>query len=146
MIAHGVWTLEEDTLTLHLPASDDIDEHQAAERALQRLAFEGRHGFERSGCGSRGGIAYEVTYRARRPPEGPGDRRPTDIVREQDQVRLRVVSDSTPPGTVLVTDDGRVLMDVVSIDWRLKVDQLATVTVVFEALPVEVTRPEGWSE
>lgn len=66
--AHGLWTLEGDTLTLHLPTGGDLEEHQAAERALHRLAF-GRVSLTRAGCGSRAGVPYEVVYRLReRPP------------------------------------------------------------------------------
>lgn len=59
-------------------------------------------------------------------------------------VRVKIVSNSTPAGTYLMLPDGRALDDVATIDWHLEAGELARVTVVFECIPAEITRPPNW--
>lgn len=55
-------------------------------------------------------------------------------------LRLQVVGDGLPMKTELVTETGAVVEDVVSICWKLRADELAQTTVVFEGLRVDVAR------
>lgn len=60
-------------------------------------------------------------------------------------VKLRIVSDGTAPGTRVEDEDGRTLHGVQSVEWKVEVGEgMATATLVVHRVPVDVVgRLEG---
>lgn len=53
-------------------------------------------------------------------------------------MKVKIVSDGTPHGTRITDETGNPIEYVDSIDWEMRMDRLATATVRFVAIPVEV--------
>lgn len=57
---------------------------------------------------------------------------------DEKRTRLRIVSDGTPVGTKIYTEDGALLRGVQMVNWHLEIGGFATVQVELVGVPLDV--------